>query len=55
MSNFGSPEMVVLSLVLLWFFGGDKLKEIAKGIGEGMREIKKIKEEIKPDGDNPQS
>ena len=46
--------MILLSLALLWLFGGDKLKEIAKGIGEGVKEIKKIKEEIEP-GDHQQS
>lgn len=47
--------MILLSLALLWLFGGDKLKEIARGIGEGMREIKKIKEEIKPEDEPQQS
>lgn len=47
--------MILLSLALLWLFGGDKLKEIARGFGEGMREIKKIKEEVKLEDDPKQS
>ena len=46
MSNLGSPEIIILALVILWFFGAKKLKELARGLGEGAREIKKIKKAI---------
>jgi sec-independent protein translocase protein TatA len=48
---FGSGEMVVIFLLVLIFFGGDKLPEFARGLGKIMREFKKassgIEAEIK--------
>ena len=46
MSNLGSPELIVLAIIVLWFFGAKKLKELARGLGEGAKELKKIKKEI---------
>ncbi|KKQ94554.1 preprotein translocase [Candidatus Woesebacteria bacterium RIFCSPHIGHO2_01_FULL_39_17] len=51
MSNIGSPELVVIAVIVLWLFGANKLKELARGLGEGAREFKKIKKEI----ENPES
>jgi sec-independent protein translocase protein TatA len=48
---FGSGEMVVIFLLVLIFFGGEKLPEFARGLGKVMREFKKassgIEAEIK--------
>ena len=41
LSNIGTPELVVLGLVLLLFFGGKKLPELAKGVGDSVREFRK--------------
>jgi sec-independent protein translocase protein TatA len=38
--DFGAPELVILAIVLL-LFGGKKLPELSKGLGESIREIKK--------------
>lgn len=51
MSNLGGPEIIILGILVLWFFGAKKLKEIAKGLGEGAKEIKKIKRAIDPNDD----
>ena len=40
-SNIGSTEIIVIGLVLLLLFGGKKLPELAKGIGDSIRELKK--------------
>ena len=45
-SNIGSGEIIVVLLVLMFLFGGKKLPEIAKGLGESGKEIKKAKKEI---------
>lgn len=50
--NLGFPEMAVILLVALLLFGPRKLPELARGLGEAIREFKKgasaIHEEAKP-------
>ncbi|OGG26118.1 hypothetical protein A2960_03945 [Candidatus Gottesmanbacteria bacterium RIFCSPLOWO2_01_FULL_39_12b] len=46
LSNIGSTELVIIGVVLLVLFGGKKLSELARGIGESGRELKKAKKEI---------
>ena len=36
----GGWEMVVIALVILLLFGAKKLPELAKGLGQGIREFK---------------
>lgn len=38
--NLGGSEIFLIVLVALMFFGADKIPEIARGLGKGMREIK---------------
>lgn len=44
--NLGGGEVFIVMLVVLMFFGSDKLPEIAKGLGKGLREINDAKEQI---------
>ncbi|GIW31886.1 MAG: hypothetical protein KatS3mg071_2060 [Meiothermus sp.] len=39
--NLGFPEMAVILLVALLLFGPRKLPELARGLGEAIREFKK--------------
>ncbi|PIZ40920.1 twin-arginine translocase TatA/TatE family subunit [candidate division WWE3 bacterium CG10_big_fil_rev_8_21_14_0_10_48_23] len=44
--GMGTTELIFLSVFLLVFFGGKKLPELARGIGDSVREFRKaIKEE----------
>jgi sec-independent protein translocase protein TatA len=45
-NNIGSGEIIVVLLVLLFLFGGKKLPELARGLGESGKEIKNAKKEI---------
>lgn len=49
----GMPEMIIIGIVLLLMFGGKKIPELMKGLGQGISEFKKAKnevdKEIKPD------
>jgi len=46
MFNLGGPEIIIIAIIVLWFFGASKLKDFAKYLGESTREIKKFKEEL---------
>jgi sec-independent protein translocase protein TatA len=39
--RLGVTEILLIVAVLLLFFGGKKIPEFMKGLGEGMREFKK--------------
>ena len=39
--SLGPTEIILLVMVLLLLFGGRKIPELMKGLGEGMREFKK--------------
>ncbi len=41
LQNIGTPEIVIIAIVLLVLFGGKKLPELARGIGDAIREFKK--------------
>ncbi|RRQ46151.1 twin-arginine translocase TatA/TatE family subunit [Chryseobacterium sp. SC28] len=52
-------EMLMIALAIVVLFGPDKLPEIARGLGEGVRKMRgavdDIKTEIMKEGDNPLS
>ena len=39
--GLGGPEMVLVFVIVLLLFGGQKLPEFARGLGKTMREFKK--------------
>ena len=45
MPSIGMQELLIILAVALLFFGGKKLPELAKGLGEGLREFKKATKE----------
>lgn len=36
----GTPEILVILVVVLLLFGGKKIPELMKGLGQGVREFK---------------
>ena len=38
--NIGPTELIVILLVFLLLFGGKKLADVGKGLGEGIRNFK---------------
>lgn len=47
--SIGFPELVVILVVAVLLFGGKKIPELAKGLGEGIRNFKtSLKEEEPP-------
>jgi sec-independent protein translocase protein TatA len=55
--NLGFPEIAIILLLALLLFGPRKLPELARGLGEAIREFKKeasaIREEPKPLDEKP--
>lgn len=46
----GTQEIILLALVCLLLFGGKKIPELMKGIGKGINEFRKAKDEaVTPD------
>ena len=43
----GGWEILVVMVIVLMLFGAKKIPEIARGLGKGIREFKKITSEIK--------
>jgi sec-independent protein translocase protein TatA len=40
MRSIGGPELLVIAVVFLLLFGGRKLPDLAKGLGEGIRNFR---------------
>lgn len=40
MAALGTPEILVILVVVLLLFGGKKIPELMKGLGQGVREFK---------------
>lgn len=44
--NLGGGEIILIFAVILLLFGARKLPELAKGLGQGIREFKKASREV---------
>lgn len=40
-SRIGATEIIIVAVVILIIFGGKRLPEFAKGLGEAIRELRK--------------
>ena len=45
MPNLGTPEILILSLLVIVFFGSKKLPEFIKSVGEAVKQFKKSSSE----------
>lgn len=41
MGRFGTTEIIIVLAIVVLLFGGAKIPQLMRGIGEGMREFKK--------------
>jgi sec-independent protein translocase protein TatA len=61
--GLGPTELIVILVIVLLLFGGAKLPQLAKGLGQSIKEFKKASKEAdadeepakKPDGSNDPS
>ena len=50
MPNIGFQELLIILVICMLIFGGSKLSQIGKGLGEGIRNFKQaVKDSIKSD------
>ncbi|SES14333.1 MULTISPECIES: Sec-independent protein translocase subunit TatA/TatB [Pedobacter] len=45
----GTPELIIIGVVVLLLFGGKKIPELMRGLGKGVKEFKEGKDGV--DGD----
>jgi len=45
LQNLGSAEIIIIGVILLVFFGSKKLNELARGLGESVKEVRKMTHE----------
>jgi sec-independent protein translocase protein TatA len=50
--NIGSGEMVLIVFAALMLFGGEKLPELARGLGKGIRDFKDASDDVKREINN---
>jgi len=50
--NIGFGEILLIALIALVLFGPNRLPEIARSLGEAIKEFKKSVREIKKDADD---
>lgn len=56
MGKIGAFEIILILVIVVLLFGGRKIPELMKGIGQGLKEFKKAKDtdgaEIKKNGED---
>lgn len=45
LDNIGAGEMLIIGIVFILLFGGKKMKEMARDLGESTKELKTTKQE----------
>ncbi len=49
MFGLGTPEIILIAIVILVLFGAKKIPELMQGLGKGVKEFKKATNEIEQD------
>lgn len=47
LQNIGTTELIILFAILVLLFGGKKITELARGVGESKKELKKVAREVR--------
>ncbi|MBC6990995.1 MULTISPECIES: twin-arginine translocase TatA/TatE family subunit [Hymenobacter] len=52
LGDIGGSELLLIMVVILMFFGANKIPELARGLGKGIREFKDASREIRSEIEN---
>lgn len=52
LGDIGGSELILIMVVILVFFGANKIPELARGLGKGIREFKDASREIRSEIEN---
>lgn len=58
MGSFGGLEWIVIGLAVLLLFGAKRIPELARGLGQGIKEFRKASDDIKreiEEGNQPET
>jgi sec-independent protein translocase protein TatA len=47
MGNLGATEIILIIVAILILFGGKKIPELMRGVGQGMREFQNAKNNVR--------
>lgn len=51
--NLGGPDMIIILVIVLLLFGAKKLPELARGMGQAMREFSKARDDFEREVTRP--
>jgi sec-independent protein translocase protein TatA len=51
--NLGTPEILIIGLVILVLFGAKRIPEFMQGLGKGVREFRKAARDIQDEIEKP--
>lgn len=51
--NIGLPEILIILVVIILLFGAKKIPELAKGLGQGLKEFRKASKDVEKEKPNP--
>ena len=52
--NLGTPEILIIGLIILILFGAKRIPEFMQGLGKGVREFKKAAREVQDEIEKPE-
>ncbi|MFN1833771.1 twin-arginine translocase TatA/TatE family subunit [Balneola sp. MJW-20] len=47
MGSIGAPEILIVAVIILLLFGAKRIPELARGLGQGIKEFKDASNDIK--------
>jgi sec-independent protein translocase protein TatA len=53
MFNLGTPEILVIGLIILVLFGAKRIPDFMQGLGKGVREFRKAARDIQDEIEKP--